>query len=149
MTQEQLGDELGVSGNHVSRIERGLVAPPAKKRAILARVLRRPADYFVDEPVTGERTTQLLTRYPNAELAAEVARREGVAESAIAWVLAGQHNLAEDAQPTDWLRAMERREREERRGSDSPRRIATEPAHDLSVLDDREKEGTPRLPRRR
>lgn len=147
MTQAQLAAQLRVEANHVSRIERGLSNPPAKMRVALVEVLQRPAEYFVDEPLVAERTYHQLTRYPNAELAAEVARREGVAESAIVWVLSGQHNLAEDAHPTDWLRAMERREREERR--DTSGRTETKQAHDQDVLDEREKEGAPKLPRRR
>ena len=149
MTQAELGAELGVDSNHVSRIERGKVRPPAKARAILVRVLRRPMEYFVDEPLD-ELVREPLARYPNAVIAAEFARREGVAESAITWVLSGQHNLSEDAQPADWLRAMERREREERRSNDlAPPQGAAERARNEAVMDEREKEATPALPRRR
>lgn len=49
--QADVAEALNVESNHVSRIERGLVDPPRKARVVLQRLLKRPAEYFVDEPL--------------------------------------------------------------------------------------------------
>lgn len=54
LTQAELGKALGIDSNNVSRYEKGKVTPPAKAYPVLVRVLQRPREYFVDEPLGDE-----------------------------------------------------------------------------------------------
>lgn len=57
----------------------------------------------------GERTVEYLRRYPNADVAAEFARREGVSDEAIRDVADGHYSLPSDAGPQEWLDMMKAR----------------------------------------
>ena len=50
LTQVELGDALGISGNAVARIERGRNALILKHLLVLPKILNKPIEWFLDLP---------------------------------------------------------------------------------------------------
>jgi len=146
----KIGDEFGVSHVHVKSIRDGGGRVGADLEETIARKffggrvddLRATAKKFAEEhPEALESATVVepLARYPNAEIAAEFARRDGISEQAIVAVLAGRHSLATDAATGDWLRAMEREDRS----------LPQAAPDTSSAMDAAAKAGKPKLPKRK
>lgn len=106
-----LGRAIGISGQAVGKflyrgggISRQQVVQLAKIRGVSPEDLEDPS-----ARTKGTRSAVVtipLARYNNADLAAEVARRQGVAQEAIDWVCGGNYSLPEDASPEEWWNAM-------------------------------------------
>ena len=113
MTQADLGIALGVAANHVSRIERGLVKPPAKAYAVLVRVLKKPREYFIDEPL--DAVTERDGGYPHLRLLMQSDDWRDATPEARAYVqgLTGSHG---DMSLSDWLAELESADKLARRG---------------------------------
>lgn len=54
MTQEQLGELLGVTGVSVMRYEKGTRQPSINQRLLLAEIFRTPILYFIDQDIYEE-----------------------------------------------------------------------------------------------
>jgi hypothetical protein len=114
LTMDRVEEICGVRQPLLSKYEGGLQSMTVETAALLAGAYKITVGQLTgDEPLDlgSVRSVDYLVRYENAQLAAEVARREGVSSEAIDSVLAGSHDLPADAPPTLWLEAMKDEQR--------------------------------------
>ncbi len=121
MTQGDLGKHLfGVEGNHVSRIERGLVTPPAKAYDVFVRVLNKPRDYFVDEPIDDAATRSVemddsFAGHPHFRLLTQSEDWKSASPKARAFVEGLAHSGG-DLLLREWMKELEDAEKNVKRG---------------------------------
>lgn len=115
-TLEVLGEKLGLSHVTVSNIRQGLKCGPRAQRAFANAYFGGSMDALV-AAATGRGTMAPLDQYPDADIAAEVARREGIPEEAIRQALQEtDRSGASDWTLQDWVEEIRAKARRLRRG---------------------------------
>lgn len=114
MTQAELAQHLGIDANGVSRYEKGKVAPPSKAYPVLVRVLQRPREYFVDEPIESvgaPEPAQAFAAFPNLRALMQTTDWAALSERARAEVLDESNRASGDLPIEEWALELRRARR--------------------------------------
>lgn len=118
-TKKAVADLLGVRPQSILKIVDQGGGPSVETVRRLAEYLKVTEAELLSGGASSDRPAgrevEYLRRYQNAELAAEVARREALLQEAIRDVVDGAYKLDADAPPSEWFDAIKLRDSQLRR----------------------------------